>query len=212
LTYLIRPMRPEDISQVNEIDRQAFDPRFPSPDYRQELKNKLAAYIVICDGNKTPDNHHNGVMTRLARLLSGFASRREHHQPGAPPPAAPPSYIAGFAGIWVLADEGHLTAIIVRKEYRRRGLGELLLTAALEKARERGARTLTLEVRVSNTAAQSLYRKYGFREVGRRPKYYTDNREDALLMTSEDLDSASFQRRLRELKRARREKTAVITA
>jgi RimJ/RimL family protein N-acetyltransferase len=81
------------------------------------------------------------------------------------------------------------------------GLGELLLNALLDEACRLGAIRATLEVRVSNGAAQALYAKYGFDQVGRRKAYYTDNREDALILTTPDLNSPAFQ----ELVQARRD-------
>lgn len=90
--------------------------------------------------------------------------------------------IAGYAGMWVIMDEAHITNIAVRKPYRGRHLGERLLNELRGKARQQGARRMTLEVRVTNRVAQNLYEKMGFRGVGVRKGYYTDNNEDALIM------------------------------
>jgi ribosomal-protein-alanine N-acetyltransferase len=91
--------------------------------------------------------------------------------------------IVGYAGLWFIVDEAHLTSIAVREEQRRRGIGEQLLKASLQLAAARQAAMMTLEVRASNQAAQALYEKYGFKTVGVRRGYYTDNHEDAYLMT-----------------------------
>jgi ribosomal-protein-alanine N-acetyltransferase len=104
--------------------------------------------------------------------------------------------IVGFAGMWLLVDEAHVTTFATRRTWRRRGIGERLLLALLDLARVRGAREATLEVRPSNTAARRLYEKYGFRNVGVRPRYYSDNHEDALIMTTEPLDSREMRIRL----------------
>lgn len=90
--------------------------------------------------------------------------------------------IAGYLGMWLVADEGHITNIAVHPRWRKLGVASRLLLAAAEVARERGALRLTLEVRVSNDAAQRLYRKHGFLPVGIRKSYYRDNNEDALIM------------------------------
>jgi len=90
--------------------------------------------------------------------------------------------IIGYCGMWVIADEAHVTNIAVREPFRGRGLGERLMRRLMEEARSLGARRMTLEVRVSNTRAQRLYRKLGFVSCGVRPGYYTDNMEDALIM------------------------------
>jgi ribosomal-protein-alanine N-acetyltransferase len=109
-------------------------------------------------------------------------------------------YITGFAGLWMLVDEAHITNIAVREKHRRQGIGEALLIAVIELAIELGAHLITLEVRASNAEAQKLYAKYGFVRVGLRRGYYTDNREDAVLMSIEDVKSAEAQ--LGRLKRA----------
>lgn len=90
--------------------------------------------------------------------------------------------IIGYCGSWVILDEAHITNIAILPEYRGRKLGETLLKKVMEIARQEGAKRMTLEVRVSNHVAISLYRKLGFREGGIRKNYYTDNQEDALIM------------------------------
>ncbi len=91
--------------------------------------------------------------------------------------------LLGYGGFWLLVDEAHISTIAVRSGWRGHGLGEWLLLALLQEAAARGAREATLEVRVSNQVAQSLYRKLGFQVVGHRKRYYSDNGEDALIMT-----------------------------
>ncbi|QQZ07573.1 ribosomal protein S18-alanine N-acetyltransferase [Heyndrickxia oleronia] len=90
--------------------------------------------------------------------------------------------IIGYCGVWLVVDEAHITNIAVLPEYRGQKLGELLLRSMMEFASESGAKSMTLEVRVSNTIAQSLYKKLGFFEGGIRKNYYSDNQEDALVM------------------------------
>ncbi|PYZ96983.1 ribosomal-protein-alanine N-acetyltransferase [Alteribacter lacisalsi] len=90
--------------------------------------------------------------------------------------------IIGYCGVWVIIDEAHITNIAVHSDFRRKGIGEALLTAGLELARTFGAKKLTLEVRVSNKAAQRMYEKHGFERGGVRKRYYTDNQEDAQIM------------------------------
>lgn len=90
--------------------------------------------------------------------------------------------IAGYAGMWIIVDEAHVTNIAIAEPYRGRGWGEALVSALMDKAVERGAVSMTLEVRASNQTAQKLYSKLGFAVKGRRRSYYTDNQEDALIM------------------------------
>jgi [ribosomal protein S18]-alanine N-acetyltransferase len=92
--------------------------------------------------------------------------------------------VAGYAGYWLVVDEAHIGTLAVKPGWRRRGLGERLLAALLQEARALGARSALLEVRAGNQAAQALYHKHGFDEVGRRTRYYQDNGEDALLLTA----------------------------
>jgi ribosomal-protein-alanine N-acetyltransferase len=93
--------------------------------------------------------------------------------------------VVAFCNYWVVADEVHILNVAVRPEERRRGLAARLVSHMVEQAKRGKARVLSLEVRVSNLAALGLYRRFGFRDVGRRPRYYADNGEDALLMDLE---------------------------
>lgn len=110
--------------------------------------------------------------------------------------------IVAFGGIWLMVDEAHITTFAVDPAWRRQGIGERLLLALLEVALARRAREATLEVRLSNVAARRLYEKYGFRPVGLRPNYYTDDGEDALIMTTEALDGPAMRTRLAGLRAA----------
>jgi len=108
--------------------------------------------------------------------------------------------VIGFAGIWLMVDEAHVTTFAVDPAWRRRGVGERLLLALLDVSVARRAREATLEVRLSNVAARRLYEKYGFRPVGLRPRYYSDNGEDALIMTTEPLESPEMRERVAKLR------------
>ena len=108
--------------------------------------------------------------------------------------------VIGFAGIWLMVDEAHVTTFAVDPAWRRRGVGERLLLALLDVSVARRAREATLEVRLSNMAARRLYEKYGFRPVGIRPRYYSDNGEDALIMTTDPLESPAMRERVAKLR------------
>lgn len=158
---LISPMHLNDIPQVAAIDRLSFPQPWTEQSYRFELlENRNAHFLVAYPAESLPAS------AWLDRLL-GRGPRRQ---------------VVGYAGLWVVADEGHINTLAVHPDWRRRGIGERLLQAVLDKARALGALSATLEVRVSNLAAQHLYQKFGFVEVGRRNRYYRDG-EDALLMT-----------------------------
>ena len=110
--------------------------------------------------------------------------------------------VVGFGGIWIMVDEAHITTFAVAPEWRRRRVGERLLLALLDLAVARRASEATLEVRLSNLPARRLYEKYGFRPVGLRPRYYSDNGEDALIMTTEPLASPAMVERVRRRREA----------
>lgn len=104
--------------------------------------------------------------------------------------------VVAYGGIWLMVDEAHVTTFAVDTAWRRQRVGETLLVALLDLALARHAREATLEVRLSNVPARRLYEKYGFRPVGVRPRYYSDNNEDALIMTTEALDGPAMRTRL----------------
>lgn len=95
--------------------------------------------------------------------------------------ALPP--IVAYGGYWLMGDEVHIVTVATHPQFRRQGLSEGLMRFMIDECRKAGAALVTLEVRVSNAAAQQLYTKLGFVEVGLRRQYYHDNGEDALLMT-----------------------------
>ncbi|MDA8346892.1 MAG: ribosomal protein S18-alanine N-acetyltransferase [Thermaerobacter sp.] len=90
--------------------------------------------------------------------------------------------VVGYCGMWFIVDEGHITNVAVHPDFRGRGVGRMLMQAAMDLARLSGGIRVTLEVRISNTIAQSLYESLGFHRVGVRRGYYTDNGEDAYIM------------------------------
>lgn len=90
--------------------------------------------------------------------------------------------IVGYAGMWHVVTEGHITNIAVLQEYRRQGIGNALLEQIIHIAEQKEMIGITLEVRISNIAAQKLYTKYGFRPEGFRKNYYQDTKEDAVIM------------------------------
>jgi len=182
LPYLIEPMRLEDIDEVIRIERASFPSPWSAYSYRYELLyNPVAYYFVVRWQGK-------GLwLPNPARWAEELA-------------------ILGYGGFRLIAKEAHICTLAVRPSWRGLGIGELLLAIMLGKAVELGAEVATLEVRPSNIVAQNLYRKYGFELVGLRRFYYRDTGEDALLMSTERLTSATFQSRFRTLTRELKEK------
>ena len=208
MPFALRPLQEADTAQAAEIERDAFPTLFPPTPFRRELRNRMASYLVATRRDDLETRHDDlgfadGVSydveappnspLSISRLLSnarGFLAKRNVAW------VQGQHYIAGFLGIWYMVDEAHLVSVGVRTEHRGCGIGELLVIGGIEQAIERASATVTLEVRVSNDIAQSLYNKYGFSERGVRKGYYTDNREDALIMTTEDIQSTEFRDRL----------------
>lgn len=98
--------------------------------------------------------------------------------------------VVGMVVVWIIMDEAHIATFAIHPSYRRLGIGSLLLLEALAGSADRGARRAMLEVRASNVVAQEMYQRFGFKVVYRRPRYYRDNNEDALLMNLENLEDA----------------------
>ncbi len=200
----LRMMRKEDVVQVTDIDREAFPTMWPPPNYERELNNRMSYYIVAYDEEKAVEpsviknpsgRNKSGLVSGLKRLFSHERLSENVNSPSG-------HYITGFVGFWVMADEAHITTIAVREKYRRQGIGELLLISVIDRALELKVNIVTLEVRASNTGAQALYLKYGFNKAGVRKEYYTDNREDGIIMSTNDINTASFQARLLQLRQA----------
>jgi ribosomal-protein-alanine N-acetyltransferase len=197
MRYVIERMTMADVPRVVEIERLAYTTPWPPSAYRKELQdNPLAHYIVLRD---------SALQLPAPDTSAGSTPRRSFPLsllPGRPAPSVsgPPSATIGFAGLWLMVDEAHITTIALHPRYRGRGLGELMLSSLIQIAYSISARSMTLEVRVTNSVAQNLYRKYGFQEAGVRRRYYSDNNEDALIMWTEPIHSAPFIERFEGLR------------
>ena len=187
LPFVVEPMVAADIDEVMVLERQAFaSAPWSASAYRHELsRNEMAHYFVVRERHESLPAGPRGRKRALWRKLIA---------PYAPPPSAPslPPILA-YGGFWLMADDAHISTIATAPAWRRKYLGELLLVALIEQAQAFGALRVTLEVRVSNTSAQTLYRKYRFEESGRQRRYYSDNGEDALNMSTDRIDRPDFQ-------------------
>jgi ribosomal-protein-alanine N-acetyltransferase len=203
-------MRLADIPQVLEIERESFPAMWPPTAFKRELQqNRLAHYIVVVEHNpdsgaietpEPPPSRRPGAFGRILRTLAGA------DEGSRPPPGQRPELVTGFIGVWMLPDEAHIVTIAVRGGRRRRGIGELMLIRAIELAQAMGQGLVTLECRVSNEAAIRLYEKYGFQQVGVRPRYYSDNQEDALVLTVSSVLTQRYEELLIRLREAHRER------
>jgi ribosomal-protein-alanine N-acetyltransferase len=213
MVYSVRPMKEQDIPQVSCIERESFPPPWPATNFKKELRcNTLSHYFVACEdeikGNNTPAKA--GISESSNKLVTDKIKtflRRLFEQET--PEVAQGQRILGFAGLWFMTDEAHLANIAVCQDYRRKGVGELLLIAVVSLAIEQKASFFTLEVRASNKEAQALYRKYGLVDVGTRRGYYMDNKEDAVIMTADAITSLSYLEKLKKLKQAHAERWGI---
>ena len=192
---VLRPMRYEDIPQVAQIDREAFPEEWmfrSQSSYRRDLENPSVRYAVACalGDDASPGGASSTTRSPWFRRFLSNSSAIDGLD-----------FVVGFVGFWLMLHEAHIISIGTRYDYRRRGIGEGLLIAATELAGMLEANVVTLEVRASNEAAQGLYRKYGFEVVGRRVKYYSSNGEDALIMSTDNTTTISFQACFQQLKR-----------
>jgi ribosomal-protein-alanine N-acetyltransferase len=200
LIYDVRPMQIEDIPQVTEIDHEAFPTFWPPIPFKQELNNKFAHYLVAwekpLEAVQPPQieleskNPQSGSGRLAWWKLKHLVSKERFFG----------DYLVGYAASRQTLDEAHLTSIAVRETYRRKGIGELLLISVINLAIQLGAEIITLEVRASNLPAQALYQKYGFAGVGLRHKYYSDNGEDALIMSTKRITTTLYQGHFQQLK------------
>ncbi|HOG45528.1 MAG TPA: ribosomal protein S18-alanine N-acetyltransferase [Anaerolineae bacterium] len=174
LMFYVEPMQQSDVATVATIERRVFTMPWSSNAYSYELRaNPLSHYFVA----------------RARALKRGLDAR-----------GLDPSVI-GYGGFWLMLDEAHVCTLGVHPDWRQRGVGELLLSTMIGEAARLNAHVVTLEVRVSNQAAQNLYQKYGFAAVGLRRGYYSDNQEDALIMTTEPIHTPAYESRYNRLQR-----------
>jgi [ribosomal protein S18]-alanine N-acetyltransferase len=183
--YLVGPMLAEDVHTVAMIEQRVFSMPWSENSFRYEATQADTSEYLVA--------RYLPWMASSAKV-SFLASLRKVLQPD-----QEDASLLGYGGSWFVVDEAHITTLAVRAEWRGRGLGELLLVSLIERAIRRRAELVTLEVRASNLLAQNLYQKYGFRKVGRRKGYYTDDHEDAHIMTIEPLMDPAYQQQFEGL-------------
>jgi ribosomal-protein-alanine N-acetyltransferase len=203
--YRLDVMTQTDVPDVSRVEKRCFANPWPTSAYRRELQNPAQNYYVVLRelhesslARSDFEISSNGAIgaeeggprlgpvPRRSLLPIGRGRQPEGNGRGA-------ESIIGFAGMWLAFDEAHITTIGVDPVQRGLGFGELLLLCMFDEAVARGANWLTLEVRVTNAAAQALYRKYGFTAHGTRKRYYSDNNEDALIMWSPPLGEPQYR-------------------
>jgi ribosomal-protein-alanine N-acetyltransferase len=163
----IRRMDAADLDQVREIDRLSFNIPWPAKAYRYELEENPHSLQWVAEINADQFPHP---------AKSGEAAKR----------------IVGLIVVWLILDEAHIATLAVHPDLRGHGIAQELLSVALIESIRRGAITATLEVRAGNKIAQKLYNRFGFQVVGERPRYYKDNQEDALIMSTSKFEDSTI--------------------
>jgi ribosomal-protein-alanine N-acetyltransferase len=168
--FALELMREADIGTVQEIEREIFSTPWPRNAYYRELASRSSAHYVVL--------RQEGAVEMPSHFLAADLD---------------PSII-GYGGMWRMYDEAHVTTIGVRRDVQHRGYGRILFAGLVQAAYDMGAKWVTLEVRTSNENAMRMYEAFGFKVIGRRKGYYTDNGEDAIVMWSDSIHSPRFRR------------------
>ncbi len=201
MPYVIEPMTIEDLAEVHAVEAQSVPTPWPISAYRRELNNPQGNHYIVCRWRPPDAIAAERPEERNGRGLFPLFHRRDER----PPLHAP---IVGFAGMWIQGDEAHVTIIGVAPAHRGRGVGEFIFTALIDHALSRSATWITLEVRVSNLRAQNLYAKYGFSVQGTRRRYYSDDGEDAYVMSSPPANTVAYREQYAALRAANHARVA----
>ncbi|HSP08872.1 MAG TPA: ribosomal protein S18-alanine N-acetyltransferase [Candidatus Dormibacteraeota bacterium] len=167
---VIELMREADVNTVQEIEREIFATPWPRNAYYRELASRTSAHYVVL--------RQEGLDTRPPEVRSSDFD---------------PTIVA-YGGMWRMYDEAHVTTIGVRHDLHHHGYGRILFAGLVQAAYDMGAKWVTLEVRTTNDNAMQMYEGFGFKVIGRRKGYYTDNGEDAIVMWSDSIHSPRFRR------------------
>jgi ribosomal-protein-alanine N-acetyltransferase len=171
----LQPLTPELLPAALVLDQLCFGGLWTLEGYQRELDSPNSELLV---------------------LQKSQLSQTELGEPKSLQPSVAGDPLLGLGCFWAIVDEAHITIVAVHPDYQSQGLGQTLLYALLEKARQRGMERATLEVRASNQPALLLYEKFGFREAGRRRRYYEETGEDALILWRGGLQSPEFAQSL----------------
>jgi [ribosomal protein S18]-alanine N-acetyltransferase len=187
-----KPLTEADLPAVLQLDKECFGGLWTLAGYQRELASDRSHFLLLSCSNvaaslPTPSNAIGNLESNISAAKSGlnlFASKVSDTEID--------NCLIGIGCFWSILEEAHITLIAIHPNYQHQGLGRLLLYGLLQKAWEEGLERATLEVRVSNESAISLYKKFGFQTAGTRPRYYPDNREDALILWRKGLQYPDF--------------------
>jgi ribosomal-protein-alanine N-acetyltransferase len=207
VTFLaLQPLSLDLLPAAVALDQRCFGGLWTLDGYQRELESPNSELLVF---KETEDRRQKAEGVREAREVERAREQKYldstlETQNSKLPPLLPTSHsllptpLIGLGCYWAILEEAHITMLAIDPIYQRQGLGQALLYVLLASAHARGLERATLEVRVSNTSALSLYQKFDFREAGRRPRYYPDNGEDALVLWRGSMQTPEFSKRLRD--------------
>ena len=185
----IKHLAPEHLPCAVELDRLCFGGLWAIEGYRRELDSPNSDLLGLWTWETEDcESGQNRAGQGAPPLPNGAGT-------GAPPLQISPTLI-GVGCLWAILEEAHIIMLAIHPSFQRQGLGQALLLALLKSACDRQLERSTLEVRSSNLAAVDLYKKFGFKEAGRRKRYYEDTGEDALVMWRSGLEKPEFQQHL----------------
>ena len=199
MTFLeLKPLRAEQLPAVVELDQLCFGGHWTLEGYQRELASPMSHFLTLCLPEASTDlelpSAKRCEKAQFVDLELGDSDEESEVSESKTQPDLPKSAqtLVGLSCFWSILEEAHITLLAVHPAYQRQGLGQLLFWALLGLAQKRGLERATLEVRVSNQAALSLYQKFGFKEAGRRRRYYQDTGEDALILWQGGLQTPGF--------------------
>ena len=184
-----------DIEQANAIEKDAFPDLFPPTSFSKELKRDRAT-ILVAEVNENVTGWQELIPPRQDNIFNSNLYRNGYTGYG-----KGQKFLTGLLMFWEMAGEAHIISVGVRRNFRRRGIGELLMLNCFSRCVRSTYSAISLEVRSSNKAAQELYLKHGFLVEGIRKAYYSDNREDALIMNVRNILSPSHVQRMTDRKK-----------
>jgi [ribosomal protein S18]-alanine N-acetyltransferase len=180
----IQQLSQKDLSRVLELDQLCFGGLWTPQGYQRELDSPNSDLLGLWKEKGetviTPGENPLELCLESSESVSESSS------------------LVGMGCLWSILDEAHITILGIDPHYQRQGLGQVMLYGLLKSAQARQLQWATLEVRVSNQSAIALYRKFGFKDVGRRKGYYQDTGEDALILWRNGLKHPDFDQSLRQ--------------
>jgi [ribosomal protein S18]-alanine N-acetyltransferase len=168
----IRVATAEDIDAMTDLDATCFSAPWSRASFEAELTTNHLAWYLVAEELLPQQEESEAEIIPEAEAEARDLELNENRV----------GLIIGYAGLWAIEDEGHITNVAVHPDFRRMHLGHILVDMLIGQTRQEGLKRFTLEVRVSNAAAIALYEQFGFVSAGLRKGYYEDNNEDAMIM------------------------------